>query len=411
MDTRVKDLWRIGTGWLLDRILPYISMNTHLELSAVVLDSVTGARDMISWSGEADGRFSVKSAYGLLTRDDTPRPDMGALFGRVWRIKVPERVRVFFWLLGNQAIMTNEERHRRHLCASDLCEVCKGGVESAMHILRDCPTMEGIWLRIVPPRKRHEFFKKSLFEWVYGNLGDDAVVDGVPWSVMFAMGVWWGWKWRCGNVFGENRKCRDRVQFVKNVAKEVFQAHGSRAGNDRGRNRVERLIGWGSPGVGWVKLNTDGASRGNPGLATAGGVLRDEEGNWRGGFAANIGRCSAPLAELWEVYYGLYFAWAIRIPQLELEVDSEIVVGFLKTGISDTHPLFFLVRLCYGFLSKDWRVQITHVYREANHLNGLANYAFSLPSDLHFYDLCRDGLSSCLSDDARGAVYPRRVLL
>ena len=52
------------------------------------------------------------------------------------------------------------------------------------------------------------------------------------------------------------------------------------------------------------------------------------------------------------------------------------------------------------------------MYREVNHLaDGLANYAFSLPLGLHFYDVCPDGLSSCLSDDARGSAYPRKVLL
>ncbi|CAA7039902.1 unnamed protein product [Microthlaspi erraticum] len=80
-------------------------------------------------------------------------------------------------------------------------------------------------------------------------------------------------------------------------------------------------------------LNTDGASRGNPGLATAGGVLRDGEGRWRGGFAINIGRCSAPLAELWGVYYRLYMAWENRCTRVVLEVDSALVVGFLQTGI------------------------------------------------------------------------------
>ncbi|VYS68370.1 unnamed protein product [Arabidopsis thaliana] len=111
-----------------------------------------------------------------------------------------------------------------------------------------------------------------------------------------------------------------------------------------------------------MKLNTDGASRGNPGLATVGGVVRDGQGRWCGGFALNIGVCSASLAELWGVYYGLNIAWERRFRRVELEVDSELVVVFLTRGISDTHPLSFLVRLCHDFLSRDWLVCVTHVY-------------------------------------------------
>lgn len=69
--------------------------------------------------------------------------------------------------------------------------------------------------------------------------------------------------------------------------------------------------------------------------------------------------------ELWRVYYGLVIAWEKNISRLEVEVDSKMVVSFLTTGIEDTHSLSFLIRLCHGFLTRDWLVRIVHVYREA----------------------------------------------
>jgi len=193
------------------------------------------------------------------------------------------------------------------------------------------------------------------------------------------MAIWWAWKWRCDNVFDKRGKCRDRTRFIKDAAKEVTTATSKHKGGSGIGGRVEVMVGWGVPNDGWLKLNTGGASRGNPGLATAGGVLRNSAGEWCGGFALNIGRCTAPVAELWGVYYGMYFAWEKKVTRVELEVDSTLVVGFLKTGVSERHPLSFLVRLCHGFFSKDWIVRISHVYREANRLtDGLANYAFSL---------------------------------
>lgn len=218
----------------------------------------------------------------------------------------PERVKVFVWLGVHQVVMTNMERQRRHLSDTGLCQVCKSGEETILNIFRDCPAMLGIWTRIVPHRKRGTFFTQTLLEWIYENLGDNKDVDGCPWATMFVIAVWWGWKWRCGNVFGVNGKCRDRVKFVKERAVEVSQAHLNEGNKKGGAGRVERLISWVKPGVGWAKLNTYGASRGNPGVAAAGGVLRLCDGSWSGGFAVNIGICSAPLAELWGVYYGLY---------------------------------------------------------------------------------------------------------
>uniref|UniRef100_A0A1J3JIW1 Putative ribonuclease H protein n=1 Tax=Noccaea caerulescens TaxID=107243 RepID=A0A1J3JIW1_NOCCA len=407
-----RDLWQDGVGWIWDRIIPFVTEDIRLELMSVVLDTFTGAEDRLSWIGNPAGEFTVGSAYTLLTKNDAPRQNMECFFKRVWGLTVPERVRFFIWLVGNQCVMTNAERKRRHLCDSDICTVCKGGVESLIHILRGCPAMKGIWLKIGPRRRQQAFFDTSILTWLFENLGENNMIEGSPWSTLFAMTSWWGWKWRCGNVFGENRPCRDRVRFVKDVAKEVSWSIEKCKVQGVKPARVERMIGWNPPTSDWFKLNTDGASRGNPGLATAGGVLRNQHGEWCGGFGLNIGRCTAPLAELWGVYYGLYIAWDKKIPRLEVEVDSELVVGFLTTGIGDAHPLSFLVRLCHGLLAKDWSVRISHVYREANRLaNRLANYAFTLPLGFHGFSLVPHSVDSLLQDDVIGSSRPRNVCI
>lgn len=226
---------------------------------------------------------------------------------------VPERIRIFLWLGVNQILMTNVERQRRHLSTSGGCQVCKSRDETIIHILRDCPAMEGVWRRIVPLRKRQEFFAQSLLEWIYSNLGDDGSIGDTTWATLFAMAVWWGWKWRRINVFNGTGKCPDRVKFVKEKAREVTLAYAKACKHVRSNTvRVERLIAWTRPSSGWLKLNTDGASRGNQGLATTGGVLRDERCHRCRGFALNIGVCTAPLAELWGVNYGLCIAWESR---------------------------------------------------------------------------------------------------
>jgi len=130
------------------------------------------------------------------------------------------------------------------------------------------------------------------------------------------------------------------------------------------------------------------------------------------GVCTPIGVCSAPMAELWGVYYGLLIAWDQGFRRVELEGDSELVVGFLQSGISEAHPLAFLVRLCHGLLSKDWLVRVSHVYREANRLaDGLANYAFSLQFGFLSLYSCPDIVHSIMLEDATGTAFPRHVRL
>ena len=88
------------------------------------------------------------------------------------------------------------------------------------------------------------------------------------------------------------------------------------------------------------------------------------------------------------------------------------MVGFLQTGIHDAHLLSFLVRLCYGFISRDWLVKFSQVYREANRLaDGLANYAFSLLFGLHYFESAPEHVASVLLEDCNGVSRTRRVCL
>lgn len=58
----------------------------------------------------------------------------------------------------------------------------------------------------------------------------------------------------------------------------------------------------------WIKLNMDGAAKGNPAIAGCGGLLRDETARWIDSFAKFIGVCTAVHAELWG---GLFWSTTI----------------------------------------------------------------------------------------------------
>ncbi|KAG7558925.1 Ribonuclease H-like superfamily [Arabidopsis thaliana x Arabidopsis arenosa] len=405
-----EEYWTEGLGWNMERIADFIPEHIRQRLYAVVLKGVPGLEDKLTWKGTENGKFTVRSAYSMLKEDGTEGPSVARLFERIWRVVAPERVRVFLWLVGNQVILTNVERERRHMGDSAICPVCSGAPESIIHVLRDCPAMAGIWQRLVPRRERQQFFAKSLLEWVYSNLIATPEQGNEGWPTLFVMAIWWAWKWRCGDVFGERGLCRDRTRFVKNMAAEVTKAHLLLTAGDQVRDKVEEQIAWKKSGESWVTINTDGASHGNPGPATAAGALREGNGTWLGGFALNIGVCTAPVAELWGVYYGLVIAWEGGFRRVILEVDSALVVGFLQSGVEDTHPLAFLVRLCHGFISRDWLVRVTHVYREANRLaDGLANYAFSLSLGFQHLNVCPEDVVPVLLDDVNGVTRPRLV--
>lgn len=77
------------------------------------------------------------------------------------------------------------------------------------------------------------------------------------------------------------------LEFAKECANEYQQIHENPVEHREKTIRVR----WNPPPPppGWIKLNSDGAVRGNPGLGGAGGVLRDHGGNWMKGLSRNLG--------------------------------------------------------------------------------------------------------------------------
>jgi ribonuclease HI len=106
---------------------------------------------------------------------------------------------------------------------------------------------------------------------------------------------------------------------------------------------------------GWVKLNTDGASK-EEGWAGCGGIIRGSDGEWLGGFAKNLGRCSAFVAELWGVYEGLSYVRRLGFREIMLDVDSSYVAHVLTKGVTDSIMGRSLVTAIRRLLEIDWHV-------------------------------------------------------
>jgi ribonuclease HI len=67
--------------------------------------------------------------------------------------------------------------------------------------------------------------------------------------------------------------------------------------------------------------------------ASCGGLFRNSDGQWLGGFLRNLGRCNAYIVELCGVYDGFCLARNKGVKKVKVHVDSSIVVHTLKNTI------------------------------------------------------------------------------
>ncbi|KAF2322315.1 hypothetical protein GH714_011106 [Hevea brasiliensis] len=124
---------------------------------------------------------------------------------------------------------------------------------------------------------------------------------------------------------------------------------------------------WQPPPEGWVKLNVDGSCLGNPGDASAGGLLRDASSNWLLGFGFNIGETSVLAAELIGISFGLQLAWLNGFRRVIVESDSLKAVKLINNERDiSLHPLAALIQDCRRLMKMDWDCYLSHIYREQN---------------------------------------------
>ena len=145
---------------------------------------------------------------------------------------------------------------------------------------------------------------------------------------------------------------------------------------------VIHSIQWQPPPPGWMKVNTDGCSRGQPGPSSCGGIFRNCRGFVHGCFALSLGSGFAYQAEWVGVMTAIAIAHSKGWKSLWIESDSTYVVSLIRSR-SIAVPWNFRNRwLLTLHLIRQMRVVASHIYREGNQAaDALAgqdlNYIFS----------------------------------
>lgn len=77
---------------------------TLLQLASASIDLGSMEHDKVSWL-KPGGAFSVKSAYEFAFEGSEEGKWVG--WKHIWSLRVQQRVKVFIWLLGHEAVLTN----------------------------------------------------------------------------------------------------------------------------------------------------------------------------------------------------------------------------------------------------------------------------------------------------------------
>uniref|UniRef100_A0A2N9FQ21 Reverse transcriptase domain-containing protein n=1 Tax=Fagus sylvatica TaxID=28930 RepID=A0A2N9FQ21_FAGSY len=403
-EQKICELWDSHGEWDLRHLSFQLPDDITRLISATSRPITPILEDSFCWKPTSNGQFSSKSAY-LIAAGSPSTKQSPTGWKWLWKINTIPRVLSFLWLSCHERLPTKVFLFRRNITPDNLCPLCKTEPESLMHALRDCSLVKPVWLSIgssPPPDFSTSLNTKAwIKQWSTSTLAT-TFHTSILWKDVFPLLTWSIWSSR-------NKLAMEGVPFIptevvkkaKSLAIEFFFSLPCKG---TALPKSTTLIGWQHPPTGYAKLNTDGSVLGNPGPASSGGLLRDCNGNWIGGFSHKLGITNSLAAELWGIRDGLLLARDLNIRKLIVESDAKSVVELLKPVASDmfgSHPYSALINDCRFLIQSFEEATIQHAHRESNFCADLLAkeghnlvepfYVFSYPP--HFVLFTKTGIA------------------
>jgi ribonuclease HI len=291
---------------------------------------------------------------------------------------------------------TDENLMARGCAIPSMCNLCNNQVESSFHLFFECQYAIKLWSWLVGCLNVTLQFYSMDDIWKLCDLNwSPQIKVTITAAIINLLNTIWfarnqvrysnlhiSWRYAISLIIATTSLSgNNTIKTSTNSIRDFFFLKMFRISIHHSRPSIMREVLWIPPMMNWLKCNIDGASCGNPGNASCGGVFRNHEAEFVYGFAEPLGVRNAFVAELCGAMRAIEIAFQNHWNHLWIESDSLYVVSAFN------HP----EKQVAWSLSNRWRntifmatqmnVIVTHIYREGNKdADLLANHGLSIPS-------------------------------
>ncbi|KAM7461730.1 hypothetical protein LguiA_029851 [Lonicera macranthoides] len=374
--------------------------------------------DQCIWDAESDGRFTLKSAWSVC------RFKRSSLYFSklIWHHIIPLKWSTLAWIAVNKRLPLDDVIKRRGIQLASRCNCCScPKQESIKHVFVSSRMAQSVWSHfeeVLSIHSRGSRLQLKLNEWWLSKVRSPCfkvILSFIPMSI-----CWELWRARNQSRFeGGQFSATNIILNVRTNFKAVFSSANIIARRSENDSRLLCNLGveflgliknriwvtqWVKPHNGRVKLNADGCSKGNPGHAGGGCLLRNDQGRLIWAQADYFGLTSNMVAETRALLMGIrkcvWEGWS----NIEVEVDSLILVQVVKQQIRVPWCIHFELKEIMHLLGQV-NFQISHIYRESNKCaDFLANIGCKERVFLNFveFESCPHYLKGLLKIDRAG---------
>ena len=367
--------------------------------------------DSLNWKHTQNGLLSFKDAF--LFKSSKGQKIQWAK--TIWSPDIPPSKSILIWRILHNRMPTNENLITRGCQLASMCSICLKEHESTLHLFFLCPFARKIWVWLAT------ILNTSL---QFNSFEDIWKICNQHWSPQCQVVI----KASFLNIFSSIWYTRNQARFqnkqlnwrsVINTIISNVTLSGNKTCKTSSSSMFEFMILkafniiihppkaptikevlWQPPLSNWTKVNTDGVLVKNPMKAACGGIFRDNNASFKGGFAQNTETGSSYSAELLVAILAIEIAYSKNWHNLWLETDSQLVLLAFRSKTLIPCELRNRWINCLE-LVKQMNFFVSHIYREGNSCAdgfaslGLALSSFvwfpSLPADIR-HDYYRTGL-------------------
>ncbi|GLT73561.1 hypothetical protein SLA2020_454110 [Shorea laevis] len=325
----------------------------------------------------------------------------------IWKLPTIPKIQHFFWLLAHQRLKCFSFLHHLNISNIAACPRCHADEETVEHLIRFCPSSVAILHKLFPniPPQQHQDL--DFISWLKINAHCKIRTDvlNIPWNILFCFAIWGIWLQRNQAVHSPHSY---QLNFVHNIIiGKAAEFWASIIPKDT-RIYQEKCFKWTKPPSNVIKLNTDGSAKGNPGISAAGGIFRDCQGNWKLGYARNIGWSNSLTAELWAIRDGLQLAIMHNFFHIIIESDSLVAIHLLHESPPASHNLRPLIFDCRELLQQIPKAELKHIVRESNMAaDQMAKHGHEIQLDFVIFEDIPPSVKQYCIADMMGIEFPR----
>ena len=220
--------------------------------------------DKLVWIPESKGCFSVKSAYCTLRAHSIPPQDTDTDWKKLWKLKMPEKSKMFLWRLAVNALPTRDNLSRRFHVADTRCLLCKAHAENVIHLFAECNASRAFWFFACRGFKVDQitfsnpvdFIKLVLHPPMTFNCDSDQVMASLN-SALILEEIW----------HSRNRVLYHNSKWDILVSTKIIQTRLQEFSSNL-LSPINPLthptqLHWLPPPLGWIKINVDAAVSAN----------------------------------------------------------------------------------------------------------------------------------------------------